>query len=58
MSELTEKATVLIREAESLLDELIAIIAEVQGWTTEQAAAERVRTVEILQDRFGIRVGP
>jgi glycerol-3-phosphate dehydrogenase len=40
-----------------LLDELIAIIAEVQGWTTEQAGAERVRTVEILQDRFGIRVG-
>ena len=40
-----------------LLDEVIAIIAEVHGWTTEQAGAERVRTVEILQDKFGVRIG-
>lgn len=39
-----------------LLDELVAIVAEVRGWSQEQAQSERSRTVEILADRFGVRI--
>ncbi len=39
-----------------LLHELAAILAETRQWTEEETAAEVSRTVEILADRFGIRI--
>ncbi len=39
-----------------LLDELAAIIAEVRRWSKEETDREITRTVDILRDRFGVRV--
>ena len=54
---LRRTAIALLGELTSeLLEELVAILAEVHGWSKQEVDAQIARTVEILRDRFGIHI--